>query len=173
MDGRHLTPWLVLLLTANLRADVLEPYARRADLTGRWSNGSLHEVTLPDTVLTNRQAFPTDLRIVDETGQEWPFYLHHPGTGAPRLVFQAGSGHRPRLYFDSPLFRLPRYDLQRRVGPGLPASAQPAGLGNPERNPAHLSSLLHTYTRTLLRVTLLLLALLAGLLGWKRWRRRS
>ncbi len=164
---------LVLACSAQLYADLLEPYIWRAPLASRWSSNSLHCVPIPASVLVNSRTFPADIRIVDDAGNEWPFYIVNSETGSPHLVFQAGPGGNPHLYFGSPLFKLPRYDLQRRVGPGLPAAALAARLGERESNPAHLAAILETYKRKLVAVALGLSGILAALLVWRRWRQRA
>lgn len=89
------------------------------------------------------------------------------------MVFEADYGHHPYLYFGALQAPLPRYDLQRRVGPGLPASALSASVGEPGRNPARLLAAFRAYGRTL---TLSALAVLVGfglLVAFRQWRHRN
>lgn len=89
------------------------------------------------------------------------------------MVFEADYGQHPHLYFGSSHPSLPRYDLQRRVGPGLPAGAQIAELGEKRRNPARIAAALRSYGRTLAYSALGVLAGLGLLILLKRWRQRA
>lgn len=89
------------------------------------------------------------------------------------VVFEADYGQHPHLYFGSSHPPLPRFDLQRRVGPGLPAGALIAELGEKRRNPARIAAALRIYGRTLGYSALGVLAGLGLLVTLKRWRHRA
>lgn len=87
------------------------------------------------------------------------------------LVFEADYGHHPHLYFGAARSPLPRYDLQRRVGPGLPGSVLPAEVGERRRNPARMAAALRSYGRTLVWSASGVVAGLVVLIFVKRLRR--
>lgn len=164
---------LLLSWTAEVvQPDIRVPYAWRAPLVGEWSNGSLHAASIPAALLGNKKSFPSDIRIVDEKDAEWPFYMASASNGSAHIVFQAGLGSKPYLYFDSQLYRLPRYDLQRRVGPGLPAKAKIATLGARERNPTRQAAMFKKYRANLITLAIALFAAVLLLLAFQRWKKR-
>ena len=71
------------------------------------------------------------------------------------------------------IFTWRHFDLQRRVGPGLPAGALIAELGEKRRNPARIAAALRSYGRTLGYSALGVLAGLGLLVTLKRWRHRA
>ena len=89
------------------------------------------------------------------------------------VVFEADYGQRPHLFFGSSHPPLPRYDLQRRVGPGLPKDASIAEIGEKRRNPVRMAAALRSYGRTLAYSALGVLAGLGLLILIKRWRHRA
>lgn len=88
------------------------------------------------------------------------------------LVVEADYGHHPHLYFGAVRPPLPRYDLQRRVGPGLPPRAQAASIGERGRNPARIAATLRRYGRTLAWSAAGVTAGLVILILVNRWRHR-
>lgn len=110
--------------------------------------------------------------------------LYHPGQPPPsvaglqaqpesyQLVFEAGPGGQPFLYFGADRHPLPLYDLARRAGPSVPSRAAPAALGERARNPAHIAALLRRYGRHLAVAMAGLLAGFGAMVLVNVWRRR-
>jgi hypothetical protein len=147
----------------------------RDTLTNRWrwvADGGVHRM---EGLLRNL----VDLRQAAYRYYKMDFY--HYEDPPPQLlkvqmrpeplyvVFEAGAGKKPHLYFGSSEHQMPRYDLQRRVGPSMPAHTQPAEIGERNRNPAHTAAVLRIYGRNLALALLGLLAGLGLLVLLKRW----
>lgn len=75
--GWHLV-WILSAWTAH--AAGLESFSWRAPLSGAWTNRGLYAAALTPGVFEGCRSFPVDLRIYDEHGEEWPFYVaaHEP-----------------------------------------------------------------------------------------------
>ncbi len=52
-----------------------EEFIWRMPLTAAWTNGGLYRVLMSDAALDVCAAFPSDLRILDDQGGEWPFLV--------------------------------------------------------------------------------------------------
>ena len=280
--------WAGLLLIAAVaaRADVLEPFRWRAPLLAAWTNGGVYVADIPPLVFAGSEGFPGDLRIYDENGREWPFYVvtREPSAGEEKrldlalepvdpaeqkpgiqslsgdvgyrrlplrqlrlafpaldreclikvygrysltnqwrwmadhramaglehtviglrqndfrylkvdlyryehppmeilsaevfpepaqLVVEADYGQQPFLYFGAVQHPLPHYELARRRGPGVPASASPMKFGKPAGNPARMTAMVWRYVRTLGLFVAAALAGLGLLIAIRVWRRR-
>lgn len=90
-----------------------------------------------------------------------------------QLVFEADYGQQPFVYFGAAHHPLPRYDLQRRLGPDVPAQARPAAIGERGRNPARIAATLGRYGRTLAVSIVGVLAGLGVLVLVNLWRRKN
>lgn len=120
---------------------------------------------------TGYRYYKLELRHLDQVSAE--VTTSRAGYENVRLVFEADYGHQPHLYFGAPHPPLPRYDLQRRVGPGLPARALPAEVGERGRNPARIVAVLREYGRTLAWSALAVLVGFGLLVAFRQWRHRN
>lgn len=83
----------------------------RAPLRGPLSSGVLYRAAIPGSVFDGCRAFPADLRLIDETGADWPFFVYTPDPPAPLnpialtpLAPPADHEEQPglqRLYYDT------------------------------------------------------------------------
>jgi hypothetical protein len=120
---------------------------------------------------TGYRYYKLELRHLDHAPPE--VTTSRAGYENVRLVFEADYGRQPHLYFGALHPPLPRYDLQRRVGPGLPAQALPADLGERGRNPARIVAVLREYGRTLAWSALGVLVGFGLLVAFRQWRHRN
>lgn len=90
-------------------------FAWRRDVQGAITPGGLYRVELDAAVVDGCRAFPDDLRLFDETGQAWPFYLWVP---AEQIVDQPVAAERlnPSQAEAPEPYR--RVDLQLAAAPG-------------------------------------------------------
>lgn len=77
-----------------------EEFLWRAALGGDVTNGGLYRVRVPGDVSDGSRAFPSDVRVLDEVGAEWPFFVWKPEGR------RSGGGFRvepfPPLEFEQP-----------------------------------------------------------------------
>ncbi len=81
MSGRStlFIPLLALCgVAAHAAGDLREEFAWRQTLDGDFAEGGLYRLAVPGAIFDGCRAFPDDLRIIDETGQQWPFFLWTP-----------------------------------------------------------------------------------------------
>ncbi len=62
-------------------ADTPEAFAWQQPILGDIASGSVNRVIIPAEIFDGCKAFPADMRIIDERGVVWPFFLWSP----PRL----------------------------------------------------------------------------------------
>ncbi|MFH0878103.1 MAG: DUF3999 family protein, partial [Lentisphaerota bacterium] len=74
--------FLALLLTSRAALvgaeDLRSKFEWRAELAGSMPSGTLGRVQVPDAVFEGCRRFPADLRIIDENGNQWPFFIWLP-----------------------------------------------------------------------------------------------
>lgn len=122
MTGGRL--WLSCLAAAVVAgvatAEDLRPGFRwRQGLAGEFEPGALYRMAVPAEVFDGCASFPSDLRILDESGQQWPFFLRIP---AGSEVVQTVSAQVLNVALVDAPERMLRQDL--RIAPD-PASGKP------------------------------------------------
>lgn len=82
-------------------------FAWRQPLVAAFASGQVYRVQLPAAVLDRSRAFPADVRIVDEDGVAWPFFLWAPARRAGIEIVaarvtrkQGGVGNEEPLEID-------------------------------------------------------------------------
>lgn len=99
----------------------LEDFRWRTPIEGSLESGKLYRLAIPAAVFDGSRAFPADMRLVDETESDWPFFLHHPDPPAPEVAFPLKRLEAPAgteslsgvqaLYFDTAFRRNPLHRL--------------------------------------------------------------
>lgn len=120
MKRSWLTLGLLLACSVTVCAD--DPRAKfqwSQPLEGEFSAGTLYRATTPPEVFDGCEGFPGDIRIIDENGEQWPFYVWVPS--GSRHFEAADAQNLNSLVVDSPE-RYLRQDL--RILPD-PATGKP------------------------------------------------
>lgn len=71
------------LFSLALRAEAPRDFAWRIPLSGDIQPDAYYSIPLPREVRAHAADFPRDLRILDETGAAWPFFLERPPQTGP------------------------------------------------------------------------------------------
>ena len=58
--------------------DFRTQFAWRQAVAGHGATGELYRIQIPREVFDGCRQFPSDLRVLDETGRQWPFYIFTP-----------------------------------------------------------------------------------------------
>ncbi|MEM7396724.1 MAG: hypothetical protein AAF492_30715, partial [Verrucomicrobiota bacterium] len=115
-------------------------FARRVRLDGRnadtndWvtiANGEVHRLGPHEKLYLNLdRTLPRYLKCIvfHRDDQPIPGFTISAQTVPEFLVFEAGSGQEPTLYYGSPGVPAPGYDLSRRISEAEAGAALPAGL---------------------------------------------
>ncbi|HMP76816.1 MAG TPA: hypothetical protein PKE12_11040 [Kiritimatiellia bacterium] len=103
--------------TAGWAAIERDEFRWRARLPDSLASGTLVRVQIPAHVHDGSQSFPADLRLIDDAGRDWPFFIRTPTTTdtlerLPLAALPAPGDEPPRddaqtLYFDSGLRNTP------------------------------------------------------------------
>lgn len=160
--------WLGVAAVAAAAPSVHE-FTWRAEIRGTWGNGDLCSVPVDAGVLAHCRAFPMDVRIVDDSGAEWPFFVRRDGGPGATLVTEAQSGGPVFLLFGSDTVAMPRYDLARRIGTSTPALVE-LTVEKRERNPARKIARLWDYGREMLMLLAVVFVALGAMAALRKLR---
>lgn len=71
------------------QGDPRGPFNWRQSIEGGLESGALYRLRLPPEVFDGCKMFPADLRLLDQAGAEWPFYLWTPSEEGGEIPRQA------------------------------------------------------------------------------------
>lgn len=98
---------IVFLATGGLaRAQIpREDFRWRIPIQGPLASGTLYKILLPPSLFDGSHAFPSDLRVQDEDGHDWPFFIEQPLEPGPLI-------HVPLVPIAAPADYAPQQDIQ-------------------------------------------------------------
>lgn len=64
-----------------------EDFRWRVPLQENLTSGTLYKVLIPGPLFAGSHSFPSDLRFLDENGEDWPFFIQQPIQPEPLTAF--------------------------------------------------------------------------------------
>ena len=111
---------LLAIGASSAETDLRTRFAWRQPLRGDLDPGALYRIDAPSEMFDGCARFPNDLRIIDENGLQWPFYLWElePRTGEVRLdtrKLNESVVDQPVRYYRLDLQILPDFKTKQRA----------------------------------------------------------
>lgn len=108
----------VLLAAEPCRAAIeREEFRWRVPLRGTLTSGVLYRVAIPGSVFDGSRSFPADLRLIDETGADWPFFIYSPDPPDPLAPIPLTPMAPPADHEERPGMQHRFFDTGHRYAP--------------------------------------------------------